>query len=69
MIYDLSISKQFLIKINKESVTNYYEILYNLGISFYCKVKIIRNQKIFSFWAMKMVNKKLNSSTNGLKFC
>ena len=65
--YDLSLSKQSLIKINKEPVINYYEILNKLGIGSFGKVKIVRYKKFNDFGAMKIVNKKLNSSTNEIE--
>ena len=63
----LILQKEKIIKISKEKVTDYYQILDDLGHGTYGKVKKVLHKQLGEFRAMKIVNKKLHSSHNEIE--
>ena len=63
-IYDLNflekvkLARENLIKIQKESITNYYEIIGELGSGSYGSVKKVRHKQLKELRAMKVILKK-----------
>ena len=63
-IYDLNflekvkLGRENLLKIQKESITNHYEIIGELGSSSYGSVKKVRHKKLKEIRAMKVILKK-----------
>ena len=64
---ELILQKEQYIKINKEKVTNYYQILDDLGHGTYGSVKKVLHKQLNEFRAMKIVNKRLHSSNNEIE--
>ncbi len=58
----LVLQKEQLIKISKKPVSQFYQILENLGQGTYGKVKKVKHKQLGEIRAMKIVNKKLSSS-------
>ena len=64
---ELILQKEQYIKISKEKVTHYYQILDDLGHGTYGSVKKVLHKQLNEFRAMKIVNKKLHSSNNEIE--
>ena len=58
----MKVSKEELIKISTEPVANYYSIIKDLGHGSYGQVKKVKHKKLNEVRAMKITNKKSNSS-------
>ena len=58
----LILPKTQLIKISKKPVSQFYQVLENLGEGTYGKVKKVKHKQLGEIRAMKIVNKKLSSS-------
>ena len=58
----MKVSKEELIKISTEPVANYYTIIKDLGHGSYGQVKKVKHKKLNEIRAMKITNKKSNSS-------
>ena len=64
---ELKLQKEQYIKINHKPVTQYYQILNNLGQGTYGSVKKVLHKQLGEYRAMKIVNKKLSSSNNEIE--
>ena len=64
---DLILQKEQYIKISRKPVTQFYQILDNLGQGTYGKVKKVLHKQLNEYRAMKIVNKKLASSSNEIE--
>ena len=64
---DLILQKEQYIKISRKPVTQFYQILGNLGQGSYGKVKKVLHKQLNEYRAMKIVNKKLASSSNEIE--
>ena len=58
----MKVSKENLIKISMEPVANYYSIVKDLGHGSYGQVKKVKNKQLNEIRAMKITNKKSESS-------
>ena len=58
----MKVSKENLIKISMEPVANYYSIIKDLGHGSYGQVKKVKHKQLNEIRAMKITNKKSNSS-------
>ena len=61
-ISKMKVSKENLIKISTEPVANYYSIVKDLGHGSYGQVKKVKNKQLNEIRAMKITNKKSDSS-------
>ncbi|MCQ2816043.1 MAG: protein kinase [archaeon] len=64
---NMLLAKENLIKISKDKVSKYYEVLNELGQGSYGKVKKVRHIKLNEIRAMKIVSKKSTSSQNEIE--
>ena len=62
MNFQMKVSKEEIIKISTEPVANYYTIIKDLGHGSYGQVKKVKHKKLNEIRAMKITNKKSNSS-------
>ena len=66
-VQKINVSKENIIKINLEPMSKYYSILKDLGHGSYGQVKKVRHIKLCEDRAMKIVNKKSESSQNEIE--
>ena len=64
LLSDMKVSKESMIKIRKDPINKYYTVIKDLGRGSYGQVKKVRNIQLNEERAMKIVNKKSESSIN-----
>ena len=64
---NIQLAKENLIKISKEHYLKYYEVLNEIGVGSYGKVKKVRHKILNEIRAMKVINKKDASTSNEIE--
>ena len=67
VVGDINFSRENMIKIKKEPLTNYYKIIKDLGHGSFGSVKLVEHIQLGEIRAMKIVSKKNKSSLNEIE--